>query len=212
MRCLSWCFKRAPRFVGPHVGEPFDAKHVRHPPALPRLSIFALSLASTLEHTDYVFGSRKPRNTVHPFTRRFAGALREAPAKIAQVGGKSLGCRPRWGQRGTETRHRSFSRVSWSAERGCSEVVAVVASLVLLPLLYYLASSKLTSKATVLFATTASVGMMVMSMQNLGLIGMMTLLWQSPTGGKCFSCAFPKPPVECAGKWSFQGPLHGQKT
>ena len=33
-------------------------------------------------------------------------------------------------------------------------------------------SGQVTAKATVLFATTASFGMLVMSMQNLGLIGM----------------------------------------
>jgi len=44
-------------------------------------------------------------------------------------------------------------------------------------LAYYLTSSKVTAKATVLFATTASFGMLVMSMQNLGLVGTMTVEW-----------------------------------
>ena len=38
-------------------------------------------------------------------------------------------------------------------------------------------SMQVTAKATVLFATTASFGMLVMSMQNLGLIGTMTVEW-----------------------------------
>ena len=42
---------------------------------------------------------------------------------------------------------------------------------------YYLTASKVTAKATALSATTASFGMLVMSMQNLGLIGMMTAPW-----------------------------------
>ncbi|CAK9077714.1 Ephrin_rec_like domain-containing protein [Durusdinium trenchii] len=80
------------------------------------------------------------------------------------------------------TCNEGWRQISW--------VVAVVASLVLLPLLYYLASSKLTSKATVLFATTASVGMMVMSMQNLGLIGMMTVAWPEDLKGFFSVCQF----------------------
>ncbi|CAK9077401.1 unnamed protein product, partial [Durusdinium trenchii] len=60
---------------------------------------------------------------------------------------------------------------------------------------YYLTSNKVTAKATVLFATTASVGLlatcrdweqetMVMSMQNLGLIGMMTIDWPESLKGR----------------------------
>ena len=52
-----------------------------------------------------------------------------------------------------------------------------------LTLAYYLTTSKVTAKATVLFATTASFGMLVMAMQNLGLIGMMTVAWPDDLNG-----------------------------
>eukprot|EP00435_Cladocopium_sp_Y103_P019777 s447_g4.t2 len=51
-----------------------------------------------------------------------------------------------------------------------SRVVVSISSLWIWP-------SKVTAKATVLFATTASFGMLVMAMQNLGLVGMMTVEW-----------------------------------
>ena len=57
-------------------------------------------------------------------------------------------------------------------------------------LLYWLTSSHVTAKATVLFAVSASVGMLVMSMQKLG-IGRFT---QSQVRtGQLPSCG-PKPP------------------
>ena len=49
---------------------------------------------------------------------------------------------------------------------------------------------QVTAKATVLFATTASFGMLVMSMQNLGLIGMMTVEWPSTLDGIFSICKF----------------------
>ncbi|CAL1148030.1 unnamed protein product [Cladocopium goreaui] len=55
--------------------------------------------------------------------------------------------------------------------------LAVCGVFAFLTLAYYLTSSKVTAKATVLFATTASFGMLVMSMQNLGLVGTMTVEW-----------------------------------
>lgn len=51
-------------------------------------------------------------------------------------------------------------------------VFAVAGIFAFLTVAYYLATSKVTAKATVLFATTASFGMLVMAMQNMGLIGM----------------------------------------
>ena len=71
-----------------------------------------------------------------------------------------------------------------------SEAMAVVGVFVVLVLLYYLTSSKVTAKATVLFATTASFGMLVMSMQNLGLIGMMTIDWPVDLKGIFSVCQF----------------------
>eukprot|EP00913_Durusdinium_trenchii_P029363 g27527.t1 len=68
--------------------------------------------------------------------------------------------------------------------------MAVVGVFVVLVLLYYLTSSKVTAKATVLFATTASFGMLVMSMQNLGLIGMMTIDWPVDLKGIFSVCQF----------------------
>lgn len=55
--------------------------------------------------------------------------------------------------------------------------MVVVGVFVVLVLLYYLSSSKATAKATAPHATMASIGMLVMSLQNLGLIGMMTIDW-----------------------------------
>ena len=49
---------------------------------------------------------------------------------------------------------------------------------------------QVTAKATVLFATTASFGMLVMSMQNLGLIGMMTVEWPVGLDGIFSICKF----------------------
>eukprot|EP00913_Durusdinium_trenchii_P016816 g15806.t1 len=60
----------------------------------------------------------------------------------------------------------------------------IVGIFVFLLALYYLTSNKVTAKATVLFATTASVGLLVMSMQNLGLIGMMTIDWPESLKGR----------------------------
>ena len=51
-------------------------------------------------------------------------------------------------------------------------------------------SCQVTAKATVLFATTASFGMLVMSMQNLGLIGMMTVEWPLALDGIFSICKF----------------------
>ena len=61
---------------------------------------------------------------------------------------------------------------------------------VILTLAYYLTTSKVTAKASVLFATTASVGMLVMSMQNMGLIGMMTVAWPDDLNGVFSICQF----------------------
>jgi len=69
-------------------------------------------------------------------------------------------------------------------------VLAVLCIFVFLTLAYYLTSSKVTAKATVLFATTASFGMLVMSMQNLGLIGMMTVEWPVDIKGIFSVCQF----------------------
>ena len=69
-------------------------------------------------------------------------------------------------------------------------VLAVAGIFVCLTSLYYLTTSKVTAKATVLFATTASFGMLVMSMQNLGLIGMMTVEWPSTLDGILSICKF----------------------
>lgn len=69
----------------------------------------------------------------------------------------------------------AWRRVLW--------VVMLVCIFAFLTLAYYLATSKVTAKATVLFATTASFGMLVMSMQNLGLIGMMTVQWPANLQG-----------------------------
>lgn len=49
---------------------------------------------------------------------------------------------------------------------------------------------EVTAKATVLFATTASFGMLVMSMQNLGLVGMMTVEWPVSLQGLFTICQF----------------------
>ena len=49
---------------------------------------------------------------------------------------------------------------------------------------------QVTAKATVLFATTASFGMLVMAMQNLGLIGMMTVEWPISLQGLFSICQF----------------------
>eukprot|EP00434_Breviolum_minutum_P026069 symbB.v1.2.023046.t1/scaffold2073.1/size90365/7 len=57
-------------------------------------------------------------------------------------------------------------------------------------LAYYLSTSKVTAKATVLFATTASFGLLVMSMQNMGLIGMMTVEWPLNLRGIFSICQF----------------------
>ena len=51
-------------------------------------------------------------------------------------------------------------------------------------------SRQVTAKATVLFATTASFGMLVMSMQNMGLIGMMTVEWPLTLDGIFSICKF----------------------
>ncbi|CAK9072466.1 unnamed protein product [Durusdinium trenchii] len=69
-------------------------------------------------------------------------------------------------------------------------VLAVLCIFAFLTLAYYLTSSKVTAKATVLFATTASFGMLVMSMQNLGLIGMMTVDWPADLTGIFSICQF----------------------
>ncbi|CAK9016204.1 Potassium channel GORK, partial [Durusdinium trenchii] len=66
----------------------------------------------------------------------------------------------------------------------------IVGIFVFLLALYYLTSNKVTAKATVLFATTASVGLLVMSMQNLGLIGMMTIDWPESLKGIFGVCQF----------------------
>ena len=52
------------------------------------------------------------------------------------------------------------------------------------------ACGQVTSKATVLFATAASFGMLVMSMQNMGLIGMMTVQWPPNLQGLFSVCQF----------------------
>lgn len=69
-------------------------------------------------------------------------------------------------------------------------VLAVLAIFGFLTLAYYLATSKVTAKATVLFATTASFGMLVMAMQNLGLVGMMTVEWPVSLQGLFSICQF----------------------
>ena len=51
-------------------------------------------------------------------------------------------------------------------------------------------TAQVTAKASVLFATTASVGMLVMSMQNLGLISMMTVEWPHALQGMFSICKF----------------------
>ena len=71
-----------------------------------------------------------------------------------------------------------------------AEGTAVVGLFAFLALAYYLTTSKVTAKATVLFATTASFGMLVMSMQNLGLIGMMTVAWPENLTGLFSICRF----------------------
>lgn len=69
----------------------------------------------------------------------------------------------------------AWRRVLW--------VVMLLCIFAFLTLAYYLTTSKVTAKATLLFATTASFGMLVMSMQNLGLIGMMTVQWPANLQG-----------------------------
>ena len=49
---------------------------------------------------------------------------------------------------------------------------------------------QVTAKASMLFSTTASVGVLVASMQNLGLIGMMTVEWPSSLQGVFSVCKF----------------------
>lgn len=71
-----------------------------------------------------------------------------------------------------------------------SQGLAVACIFAFLVLAYYLTTSKVTAKATVLFATTASFGMLVMSMQNLGLIGMMTVAWPDDLNGIFSICQF----------------------
>ena len=71
-----------------------------------------------------------------------------------------------------------------------AEGTAIVGIFAFLVLAYYLTTSKVTAKATVLFATTASFGMLVMSMQNLGLIGMMTVAWPENLTGLFSICRF----------------------
>ena len=51
-------------------------------------------------------------------------------------------------------------------------------------------SCQVTAKATVLFATTASFGMLLMSMQNMGLVGMMTVDWPVTLDGIFSICKF----------------------
>ena len=87
---------------------------------------------------------------------------------------------------------RTWTGTSCDACEGRSAiwVLAVIGIFVCLTLLYYLTTSKVTAKATVLFATTASFGMLVMSMQNLGLIGMMTVEWPSTLDGILSICKF----------------------
>ncbi|CAL1127286.1 unnamed protein product [Cladocopium goreaui] len=67
---------------------------------------------------------------------------------------------------------------------------AVVGIFAFLTVAYYLATSKVTAKATVLFATTASFGMLVMAMQNMGLVGMMTVEWPVSLEGLFSICQF----------------------
>lgn len=69
-------------------------------------------------------------------------------------------------------------------------VCAIIGVFVFVMLLYWLTSSHVTAKATVLFAVSASVGMLVMSMQNLGLIGMMTVQWPEDLKGFFSICQF----------------------
>ena len=71
-----------------------------------------------------------------------------------------------------------------------SKGIAVASIFGILTMAYYLTTSKVTAKATVLFATTASVGMLVMSMQNMGLIGMMTVAWPDDLNGVFSICQF----------------------
>ena len=54
----------------------------------------------------------------------------------------------------------------------------------------HLGFCQVTAKATTLFATTASFGMLVMSMQNLGLIGMMRVEWPLVLDGIFSICKF----------------------
>lgn len=68
--------------------------------------------------------------------------------------------------------------------------LAVAGIFAFLVVAYYLTTSKVTAKATVLFATTASFGMLVMAMQNLGLIGMMTVPWPLNLQGLFSICQF----------------------
>jgi len=68
--------------------------------------------------------------------------------------------------------------------------LAVCGIFATLTLLYYLTTSKVTAKATVLFATTASFGMLLMSMQNMGLVGMMTVDWPVTLDGIFSICKF----------------------
>jgi len=69
-------------------------------------------------------------------------------------------------------------------------VLALCGVFVVLTMMYYLTTSQVTAKATTLFATTASFGMLVMSMQNLGLIGMMRVEWPLVLDGIFSICKF----------------------
>lgn len=67
-------------------------------------------------------------------------------------------------------------------------VLAIILIFAGLVLAYYLTSSKMTSKASTLFATTASFGMLVVTMQNLGLVGMITIEWPKELAGLFSIC------------------------
>ena len=68
-------------------------------------------------------------------------------------------------------------------QESCAKAVSVVFVFLFLTLAYYLMTSKVTAKASVLFTTTCAFGMLVSLLQSIGIIGMMTVDWPVDLSG-----------------------------
>ena len=80
----------------------------------------------------------------------------ECPADMTESGGKCIQC-------------EAWKRVAW--------VGSICFCFFVLTCAYYLLTSKVTAKASVLFTTSCAFGMLISLLQSIGIIGMMTVEW-----------------------------------